>query len=66
MELSIDEQTLVAGYRTLDEAGKNELLRYALKQHKSSSSLPLSRHGQCELARCEERPEAVAEPIFTE
>jgi hypothetical protein len=66
MELNIEEQTLVATYRSLDEFGKKELLRLAAQQHKleASSAGPFS--GQCKLERGEERPEAVAEPIFTE
>jgi hypothetical protein len=68
MELNIDEQTLVAYFRKLDESGKKELLRYALGEH----TLPVSSYGllnifgECELERTEERPETSAEPIFTE
>ena len=70
MELSIEEQTLVASFRNLDDAGKRELLRHAAQQHKrgadaaegSSGDQP----GQCRLERRAERPEIAAEPIFTE
>ena len=68
MELSIDEQTLVACYRNLDEHGKKELLRHASQQHtpEACSNGLLNLSGQCKLDRCEQRPETAAEPIFTE
>jgi hypothetical protein len=70
MELNLEEQMLIATYRSLDELGKKELLRHATLQHKmeaaASSSGPSSLSGQCKLERGEERPESVAEPIFTE
>ena len=62
MELTIEEQTLVANYRKLDEPGKRELLRHASQQQMTRVNEP----GQCSLGRREERPESVAEPIFTE
>jgi len=70
MELSLEEQTLVAIYRSLEEIGKKELLRHATQQHKMEAGtcgndLSLT-SGQCKLDRCEERPETAAEPIFTE
>lgn len=69
MELNIEEQTLVATYRTLDELGKKELLRYASQQRKLEAAASvglLHQSGQCKLERCAERPETAAEPIFTE
>ena len=66
MELNIEEQTLVATYRSLDENGKKELLRLAAQQHKQEASSAGLFSGQCRLERGEERPETVAEPIFTE
>jgi hypothetical protein len=70
MELSIEEQTLVALYRTLDEAGQKELLRHASLQHKANEAASANGvafpSGQCRIERGEERPEIAAEPIFTE
>jgi hypothetical protein len=70
MELNIEEQTLIATYRTLDDLGKKELLRFASQQRKleaaASAAGLLHQSGQCKLERCEERPETAAEPIFTE
>ncbi len=67
MDLNIEEQTLIAVYRNLDEQGRRDLLRHASQQHSSqAASTPSNLSGQCRLERCEERPEAVAEPIFTE
>lgn len=67
MELDIEEQTLITTFRALNELGKKEVLRYASRQHKTEaeSTLVFST-GQCKLVRSEERPETVAEPIFTE
>ena len=64
MELSIEEQTLIATFRTLDAAGKKEMLRHASQQSKEEAAV--SAAGQCRLERDEERPEIAAEPIFTE
>ena len=70
MELNLEEQTLVATFRSLDEQGKKELLRYASQRHKSEANTLIERlsivSGQCRLERGEERPESIAEPIFTE
>ena len=68
MELNLDEQTLLATFRSLDESGKKELLRHASRQHKTEAALEgLSfPTGQCRLDRAEDRPEIAAEPIFTE
>lgn len=69
MELTVEEQTLLAIFRALDDDGKKEMLRHASQQHKmeaaSLNGTTLST-GQCKLERGEERPEAAAEPIFTE
>lgn len=70
MELNLEEQTLVAIFRSLEDLGKKELLRYASQQHKleqAASATAFSfTSGQCRLERGEERPEIAAEPIFTE
>ena len=70
MELSIEEQTLVATYRSLDETSKKTLLRHASQQRKLAAVAavtgPADQSGQCPLERCEARPETAAEPIFTE
>lgn len=68
MELTLDEQTLLAMFRSLDEPGKKELLRHASQQHKeiaAAAGLEFAT-GQCKLHRTAERPEIAAEPIFTE
>jgi hypothetical protein len=70
MELSVEEQTLIATFRNLDDHGKRELLRHASLQQKleadASFATPLFPSGQCKLQRGEKRPENVSEPIFTE
>jgi hypothetical protein len=64
--LTVEEQTLLAVFRNLDETGKKELLRYASKQQQETSVAGITPAGQCKLAKVEERPEIAAEPIFTE
>jgi hypothetical protein len=68
-KLTLDEQTLLAMFRSLDDLGKRELLRHASQQHKmeevAAHGLALA-SGQCRLERGEDRPEIAAEPIFTE
>ena len=70
MELNLDEQMLIATYRSLDDLGKKELLRHATLQHKMEavvfSTGFTTPSGQCKLERSEERPECVTEPVFTE
>ena len=68
MELAVAEQTLLAIYRPLDDDGKKEMLRHASQQHKMAASFGgiTPSTGQCKLERGDERPEAAAEPIFTE
>ena len=67
MELNLEEQTLIATFRSLDELGKKELLRHAAQQHKLEAVASiLVPTGQCKLDRSEARPETAAEPIFTE
>lgn len=70
MDLKLDEQRLVADFRRLDEAGRQELLNYATflvkKQISSPEGEAAELRGQCPLERSEERPEAAPEPIVTE
>ncbi|HEY6874706.1 MAG TPA: hypothetical protein VI298_18455 [Geobacteraceae bacterium] len=71
MDLKLDEQLLLAGFRRLDAAGKKELLDYAAflakKSRSSCAGEPSTADNQCRLAaQPEERPEAAKEPIFTE
>ena len=70
MELSIEEQTLIATFRTLDEPAKKAVLRHASQQRKAEAAVSaaglLFPSGQCKLERDEKRPETAAEPIFTE
>lgn len=67
MELNVEEQTLLATYRSLDDHGKKELLRFAAQQrsHEVAAGLTFAT-GQFTLERREERPETISEPIFTE
>lgn len=67
MELNVEEQTLLATYRSLEDHGKKELLRFAAQQrgHEVAAGLTFAT-GQCKLHRGEERPEIITEPIFTE
>ncbi len=70
MELSIEEQTLIATFRSLDERGKKDVLRFASQQNKAEAAISVAGSlfptGQCKLERGEERPEIAKEPIFTE
>jgi len=68
MELNLEEQTLIAAFRNLDEPGKKELLRHASQQRKTEAEHAglLFAAGQCGLDGVKPRPESVAEPIFTE
>lgn len=70
MELTVEEQTLIATFRSLDPAGRKEVLRHAAQQRKAdeavSAASGLFPTGRCKLERAEERPETAKEPIFTE
>ena len=68
MELNLEEQTLVAIFRSLDEPGKRNLLHHASQQHKSEAGASDGglATGQCRLDRREGRPENDTDPIFTE
>jgi hypothetical protein len=70
MDLNLDEQRLIADFRQLDGAGKQELLSQASllvkKSHVLGSDEPALAGNQCSLPRTEKRPETDKEPIFTE
>lgn len=67
MELNLEEQTLIATFRSLDDLGKKELLRHASQQLKrrveASQESPASLTGQCRLKKGEQRHESSSEPI---
>ena len=70
MELSIDEQRLLAEFRRLTPLGRDELLACAASLLRKSAAVEL-REGdratnQCRLKSVEPRPEAEKTPIFTE
>ena len=70
MDLTIDEQRLLAGFRNLSESCRKELLDYAHFLMKRGDvpedASATTATNQCRLKRTEERPEAAEEPIFTE
>lgn len=65
MELSAQEQTLLATFRSLDEHGRDELLRLASRQRQIKGATAALPSGQCRTSRAS-RPEIASEPIFTE
>lgn len=70
MELSLDEQRLIAEFRRLNHEGQQELLDFAsLLQKGKGKAAPgddSSTRNSCTINRKEERPETAKEPIFTE
>lgn len=70
MELSLDEQRMIAEFRRLNQEGQRELLDFAsLLQKgkgKAASGDDSSPRNSCALDRKEGRPETAKEPIFTE
>lgn len=67
MDLTIEERTLIETYRTLDQAGKKELLRFAGLKHKGEPAPTVEKTvGQCQLKGKEEKPETASDPFFTE
>jgi hypothetical protein len=70
MDLTLDEQKLLADFRRLTSVGKQELLEYAVFLGRKSSSISSERDpatNQCRLEPSHEtRPESAKEPIFTE
>jgi len=70
MDLTLDEQKLLADFRRLTPAGKDELLEHAVllgRRGERTSAEPVPVSNQCRLEPSREvRPEAAKEPIFTE
>ncbi len=70
MDLNLDEQKLLAGYRRLSPEGKKELVDFAAflvkKYQQTSHDTTPQEINQCKLSSGEGRPEATKEPIFTE
>ena len=68
MDLTLDEQRLIAEYRRLTPAGRDDLLAHAstlvrLAGGEKENDIATD---QCRLKSVEERPEAVKTPVFTE
>jgi hypothetical protein len=68
MDLTLDEQRLIAEYRRLTPAGRDDLLAYAstLVRQASGEKEDGTAMGQCGLKSAEPHPEADKTPIFTE
>jgi len=70
MDMKLDEQTLLADFRRMDDAGRRELLDYAVflvKKHRDMEEAKSATPGnQCRLEQKTDRPEIAKEPIFTE
>ena len=70
MDLTLDEQKLLADFRRLSPVGKQELLEYAVflsRKNAAASAAPDTTVTQCRLEPAHEaRPESAKEPIFTE
>ena len=68
MDLTLDEQRLIAEYRRLAPAGRDDLLAYAstlLRQANGGKDSDTATD-QCRLKNAEPHPEAEKTPIFTE
>jgi len=70
MDLSIDEQRLIAEFRKLTPSGRDELLAAAASLVRRAGAEDLVESGaasnQCHLKTREVLPEAEKSPIFTE
>lgn len=68
MDLTLDEQRLIAEYRRLTLAGRDDLLAYAatLVRQANEGEDSNTATDQCRLKRAEPHPEAEKTPIFTE
>ena len=68
MDLTLDEQRLIAEYRRLTPAGRDDLLAHAVtlvrQTHGENDSDAAT--DQCRLKSAEPHPEAEKTPIFTE
>ena len=70
MDLTLDEQKLLADFRRLTPVGKKELLEYAVflaRKAGTAAAEPDAASNQCRLEPSHDaRPESAKEPIFTE
>ncbi|CAG0978466.1 hypothetical protein [Geobacter sp.] len=70
MDLTLDEHRLIAEFRRLSPAGKQEVFDVvALLQKRQGGDATVGdapSQNSCALDQKEERPEAAKEPIFTE
>ena len=70
MDLTLDEQKLLADFRRLTPVGKKELLEYALFMARKVATASVESDttaNQCRLEPAHDaRPESAKEPIFTE
>ena len=70
MDLNLEEQKLLADFRQLDSASKEELVKHAAQLVKKSRLLstdePAPSENQCDLPRKEQKPGTDKEQIFTE
>jgi hypothetical protein len=65
MELTLEEQQLIADFRRLDVESRRALVAQA-RQLRRSVDEQGAEPSQCPLKKAESRPEASREPIFTE
>ena len=68
MDLTLDEQRLIAEYRRMTPAGRDDLLAYAstLVHQDNGEEKNGTTTDQCRLKSVEPHPEAEKTPIFTE
>ena len=68
MDLTLDEQRLIAEYRRMTPVGRDDLLAYAstLVRQDSGEKKNGAATDQCRLKSAEPHPEANKTPIFTE
>ncbi|HEY3308293.1 MAG TPA: hypothetical protein VGJ93_07535 [Desulfuromonadaceae bacterium] len=69
MDLTLDEQRLLAEFKKLNPAGKEELLAYAASLARKTgveNNSNQSSATQCKIKKSEEHPEAEKSPFFTE
>ena len=69
MDLSLDEQRLLAEFRKLRSADQKELVDYVALLVKKKQEAEIAEGetvNQCSIKLAEDRPETAKEPIFTE
>ena len=69
MDLTLDEQRLIAEFRKLAPSEKEELLAYAASLARKAEDQTNSNQSsatQCKIKQAEEHPEAEKSPFFTE